>query len=271
MTNADAAQLAINLARNCGYAVFPCGENKKPTRPKNQGGTGLKDASTDPDIIRWLWQYWPGPLIGVATAGLSGISVLDIDIKSDAARAWWLRHEHRLPETRTYRTRSGGMHLLFQHTAGVRNVEGKPVSGVDVRGQGGYFIFWFAAGYECLDLEPPAAWPSWLTTFFWPPPKSTSVRTHCATLSDNDLERVKQRAIDLVSGAADGQKHYRLRAAARLLGGIQHRAGFSDSEAAQWLINALPAGVKDAINAERTALWGLDNGRAAPIEPGRRA
>ena len=230
-----------------------------------------KDASTDPDKIRWLWQHWPGPLIGVACGDMSGISVLDIDIKSDAARAWWFRHEHQLPETRTYRTRSGGMHLLFQHTPGIRNVEGKPIPGVDVRGQGGYFIFWFAAGYECLDHEPPAPWPSWLTTLFWPPPKSTPVRTRTTPLSDSDLEDVKERAIDLVKGAADGQKHPRLRAAARLLGGIQHRAGFSDSEAVQWLTDALPAGVKDAINAERTALWGLENGRAKPIDLRSRA
>ena len=267
----EACMLACNLARNCQFAVFPCSEAKTPTRPKDQGGTGYKDASTDPDKIQWLWQRWPGPLIGVACGDLSGISVLDIDIRHDSARAWFLRHEPQLPETRTYRTRSGGMHLVFEHAAGVRNVEGKPVPGVDVRGQGGYFIFWFAAGYDCLDHEPPAPWPTWLTTFFWRPPKSTPVRTHHATLSDSDLERVKKRAIDLVSGAADGQKHHLLRAAARLLGGIQSRAGFSDSEAVQWLTDALPTGVKDPVNAERTALWGLENGRTTPIGPGRRA
>src|SRR5690242_9476568 len=125
--------IAQNLARNCGYAVFPCREDKKPATPH-----GFKDASKDPDEIAELWRRFPGDLIGVATGAASGVSVLDVDVKHDAARAWWRQHEQLLPTTRTYRTRGGGMHLYFRHSDGVKNTEGILAEGVDTRGSGGY-------------------------------------------------------------------------------------------------------------------------------------
>jgi hypothetical protein len=259
----DVITLAENLARNCGYAVFPCRGDKRPATLH-----GFKDAVTDPVEVRPLWQRHPGPLIGVACGDASGISVLDVDIKADSACAWWLQNQHRLPETRTYRTRSGGLHCVFQHTPGVRNVQGEPVAGVDVRGEGGYVIWWFAAGHECLDHSAPAPWPAWLTALFWPPPKPVHHQypRHATILSDCDLERIKIRAIDRVRSAADGQRHYRLRASARLLGGVQHRAGFADADAVEWLLDAVPGQNTNLKAAARTVLWGLESGRAIPIE-----
>jgi hypothetical protein len=256
----DVVNLAENLAHNCAYSVFPCRANKRPACPH-----GFKDATTDPVEVRPLWRRYPGPLIGVACGEASGISVLDVDIKSDSARAWWLQNQHRLPETRCYRTRSGGLHAMFQHAPGVRNVQGEPVPGVDVRGQGGYVIWWFADGHECLDHSVPAPWPAWLSQFFWPPPKPTVARKS-VILSDHDLEPIKTCAINRVSSAADGQRHYRLRASARLLGGIQHRAGFSDADAVEWLLNAVPGHGQNPSADARTVQWGLESGHAAPLE-----
>ena len=162
-------QSALNLARNCHYAVFPCTEAKTPTRPKSQGGRGFHDASKRAETITGLWRRWPGPLIGVATGRISQIVALDVDVKHDTARSWFRQHEHQIPRTRVYRTRGGGLHFLFRHCEGVRNSEGKLAQGVDTRGDGGYLIFWFAAGFECLDHEPPAQWPPWLSTMLWPP------------------------------------------------------------------------------------------------------
>ena len=124
-----------------------------------------------PDQIAALWDRHPAPLIGIACGAVSGIAVLDIDTKHDEARAWWFRNEHRIPETRSYRTRSGGFHLYFQYEPGLRCASSRPVLGVDVRGDGGYAVFWFADGHECLDHNPPTQWPSWLTSAIWPPLK----------------------------------------------------------------------------------------------------
>jgi hypothetical protein len=171
----EAGTIAQNLARNRGWACFPCNDDKTPAWPKRLGGSGFKDASTDPDRIAWLWHTFPGPLIGVATGQVSGIDLLDIDNKHDAACAWWHENHHRLPTTSTYRTRGGGVHLHLVHAAGVRCSTGGPNRplplGVDVRGDGGYLICWFATGYECLDHSPPAPWPAWLLTELLP--KST--------------------------------------------------------------------------------------------------
>jgi hypothetical protein len=258
MSTAEACQLAQNLARNCGYSVFPCKADKSPATPH-----GFKDASRDPDAIAELWRRFPGPLIGIAAGEPSGISVLDIDIKHSSACTWWHANERLLPPTRACRTRSGGLHLYFQHEPGIRNASGRPVPGVDVRGDGGYVISWFAASLECLDHSPPAPFPGWLRMAIWAPPKPEP-RQRSTTPSNPDA--VVQRAIRFVAAAPEGRKHDDLRRAARLLGGIQHAAGFSDADAIKWLKDALPATVQDWNSAEATISWGLQSGRAKPIE-----
>jgi hypothetical protein len=167
-----AVATAFNLARNCGYAVFPVGENKSPAIP---GPGGYKHATKDRDEIAQLWRKWPGPLIGVATGAISGISVLDIDQKSHEAWEWWQQNHPRLLPTRTYETRSGGLHLYFRHLKGVTCTAGRICAGVDTRGDGGYVVHWFAAGFACHDHSPPAPWPPWLLAALKP---QRPVETH---------------------------------------------------------------------------------------------
>ncbi len=242
-----------------------------PCWAKDQGGKGFYDATTDPAEIERLFAHRHAELIAVRAGETSGVSILDVDVKHNEARAWWIKNESRLPVTRAYRTRSGGLHLLFRHAAGVRNSEGKPIKGVDCRGEGGYFVFWFAHGFECLDNSPPAPWPQWLSDFLWPPPPPPKIareRTAGDKFSDEELERVRQRAIDAVGDAAEGTRHNRLRSSARLLGGIQARAGFSDEKAIRWLLAA--AGLEREKKARSTVEWGLEKGRQKPLETGRR-
>jgi hypothetical protein len=161
----DVCRLAQNLARNCGYYVFPVrliGDKKFPARSEREGGQGFKDATNDPDEIAWLWTNWPGDLIGIRTGLLSGVSVLDVDQKHPTAVAWWQDSHPLLLPTRTFRTRSGGLHLWFQHRLGVKNSQGRICLGVDTRGEGGFVVYWFGAGFECLDQSPLAPWPTWL-------------------------------------------------------------------------------------------------------------
>jgi Bifunctional DNA primase/polymerase, N-terminal len=257
---AQACYIAQNIVRNLGWAVFPClsapgtKKDKAPATPK-----GHKDATNDPDAVVALWRRYPAPLIGLACGERSGISVLDVDPKHDSARAWWHQHASRLPTTRAYRTRGGGVHLYFQHVPGVRNVEGKPIPGIDVRGSGGYCIFWYAVGFECLDPAPPAPWPAWLTTLFWPPPKPRPA-THysAALLSDRYLATIRDRAVERVRNAPPGTGHDALRAAARLLAGY----GFTDQEIFAAL--TAPAG-QDWSRIGETIAWGIADGRKNPI------
>jgi hypothetical protein len=77
----EAALLAASLARNCGYWVFPCNEDKSPCTP-----TGFKNAEREPDRIAELWHRYPGPLIGIATGERSNLTIVDVDAKHDQAR-----------------------------------------------------------------------------------------------------------------------------------------------------------------------------------------
>lgn len=164
--------IAVNLAKNTGWRVFPCRMPRKlPAISKDRGGNGYLDAVNDEAGIRALWQRGWGDLIGVATGAMSGIDVLDIDVKHEQAVKWWAVASKRIPRTRIYRTNGGGYHVYFRHAMGVKNNTSKLAQGVDVRGDGGYVISWFSDGCECIDHKPIAEWPAWLLEcVLWEPP-----------------------------------------------------------------------------------------------------
>ena len=160
----DAFLAASDLAME-DYCVFPCRPDKRPACPH-----GFKDASTDPtDVIR-LWGEHPGVLVGVATGAPSQISVLDIDAKHREAQEWWATNRARLLLTRVHRTRSGGLHLVYAYDDRVKCSAGKICRGIDTRGNGGYIVWWPAAGLPVLSDASIAALPEWLIEALNPPP-----------------------------------------------------------------------------------------------------
>ena len=170
MSTADeACRLAINLARNAGFAVLPCRTDKSPACPH-----GFKDASRNSTAILQLWHRWPGELIGIATGAISQLRVLDIDRKHHTAWEWWQANHCRLLPTRTYATRGGGIHLHYRDGNGIGCTTGRICRGVDTRGDGGYVIHWFSAGLACHDHSPPAPWPAWLRAALSPPPRPSA-------------------------------------------------------------------------------------------------
>jgi hypothetical protein len=230
----EACRLAQNLARNCGYCCFPCGEDKRPTLK------GWPErASTGADAIHRMWVERPGPLVGIVCGEASGIDVLDLDVKHDAARAWYAENRHRLPTTRIFRTRSGGAHLYFRHAIGVRSSAGKIADGVDVRAAGGFAVSWWCAGLECLNHAPVAPWPTWLLTLILPPPPKPAERRHHTAPHNPDA------AIDgilrAVSGASQGQRNATLNWAAYHLGERVAAGEVGRSEAETLLIEAAHA------------------------------
>ncbi len=138
---------ALSLAA-AGVPVFPCRADKRPATQH-----GFHDASADPEAVARLWRDRPGPLIGVPTGAASGFDVLDIDAQHDGL-TWWERHRASIPPTRIHRTRSGGLHVLFRAYPAVRNSQSQVAAGVDTRGEGGYIVFWPAAGCEVVSTAP---------------------------------------------------------------------------------------------------------------------
>lgn len=192
----DVATLAQNIARNWRVPVFPVGEDKHPTLKR-----WPERASRDPDQITELWRTRPGPLIGIPTGDASCVSVLDVDSKHDEATLWWRENCHRLLPTRVYETRSGGLHLYFRHCEGVKNTQGKLCKGVDTRGQGGFIVCWFAAGFRCLDPSSLRPWPPWLLASLTRP--ATPPQRHTAVPTERALTGIAGR----VAAAQEGERN----------------------------------------------------------------
>jgi hypothetical protein len=159
----DAQCTALRAAMQLGYPAFPCKADKTPACPH-----GFKDAALPEMGLATLWARYPGELVGVPTGATSGFDALDIDPRN-GARAWYDANRGRLPATRIHRTRSGGLHVLFRHLAGLRNSNSKIAPGVDVRADGGYCIWWPGSGHEIRDGEVQE-WPLWLLPSLMTPP-----------------------------------------------------------------------------------------------------
>jgi len=99
---------------------------------------GFKDATIDEDIIKKYWEKYPDANIGCATGTISGIVVLDLDIKHGRTPK-----EFQIPPTVSVRTGGGGYHFIFKHPGSyIKSTNGQLFGpGVDIKGDGGYIIF----------------------------------------------------------------------------------------------------------------------------------
>ena len=132
---------------------------------------GLKDATTNEEVIRDWWTEWPDANVGVVTGESSGLVVIDIDPRNGGNEALEeLERKHgRLPDTATVQTSGGGRHLYFSTDGPVPS--GVLVSGVDFKGDGGYVVAPPSGhasgevyrGDEAFDdVAPLAELPPWL-------------------------------------------------------------------------------------------------------------
>jgi hypothetical protein len=88
------------------------------------------------------FRTWPDAGIAIVTGMVSGLVVLDVDVRhgGDVALEQLEREHGRLPTTVECRTGGGGRHLYFAHPGGlVRNTVGL-APGIDIRADGGYVV-----------------------------------------------------------------------------------------------------------------------------------
>lgn len=151
-----AMQAGLQLAEEYDIPVFPCQPNKRPFTEH-----GFKDATTSLHAIEQAWTEHPNALVGVPTGRASRIDVVDID---PAGLDWYRDHADRLAAGRIHRTQRQGFHLLYRAPEiEIRNSAGELATGVDVRGEGGYIIWWPAHGLESVgSLEDLTTPPEWL-------------------------------------------------------------------------------------------------------------
>jgi DNA-binding transcriptional ArsR family regulator len=141
--------------------VFPC--RRDPETVVEQGRTrtyksksplterGFKDASQDPAKIRQWWKKWPEALVGVPTGTVTGFLAIDVDTHKLNAKsnAWIQEHTDVLLQTRAHSTMHNGKHYLFKLMEGAAFrcsvdtiLNGEKRSGIDIRADGGYIIYW---------------------------------------------------------------------------------------------------------------------------------
>ena len=92
--------------------------------------------------------------------------------------------------------------------------------------------------------------------------------THPAPLRTDLATGLLARVLFQLRTASEGQRHYRLRAAAFTLGGMLDAGGISKREAEEALLDAVKAAGGASIderNASKTIAWGLENGAAKPL------
>lgn len=154
---------ALRMAAK-GKPVFPCNDKKRPLTPK-----GFHDATTDPLVIEGWWTDHPDALIGMPTGEISGLVIVDLDLKPgiDGRDAWGdlQSHHGRAPDTLEVLTRSGGAHFYFRWPGvKIKNSASNLGPGVDIRGDGGYVIVPPSKGYEKegSSVNTIAPMPQWL-------------------------------------------------------------------------------------------------------------
>lgn len=144
------------------WKFFVLGEGKRPlpncaecaNRPKEQHDPeycghltchGFYAATSDPGKLDLMATHYPGNPWAVRTGQASGIDVLDFegpDSDPDGLSTldrWEEWTGFTLPPTLVAGTPSGGRHLYYQHTLGVRS-RNRVLPGLDVKADGGYVV-----------------------------------------------------------------------------------------------------------------------------------
>jgi Bifunctional DNA primase/polymerase, N-terminal len=141
--SADLLEQALAYAGR-GWPVLPLKPRDKiPLIPKTRGGNGVRDATTDRDLIKSWWRSCPTANIGIACGIAFWVLDLDhpdpvVDKPDGLATLAALEARHgRLPETMEAATGSGGRHLLFAPDPRITN-KVRVLPGIDTRSIGGY-------------------------------------------------------------------------------------------------------------------------------------
>jgi len=135
----------------------------------------------------------------------------------------------------------------------LRSSAGKIAPGIDTRGDGGYIIWWPAAGLPVLEGTAPAPWPAWLLAQLQTPP-ATPRAEPLVTIPD---DRTLGRLVRVVADAPEGQRN-NLAFWAACRAGEMARSGLLGLETAVAVIAsaAMRAGLSQR-EAERTARSGV--------------
>ena len=128
-------EAALSYAR-MGWRVLPVVPNGKLPATAH----GVKDATTDEEVITRWFATRDDLNIGIATGAESGIVVFDIDPRNGGTTSWeaFVEELGAVPDGAMQLTAGGGVHHVAVFAEGVRSC--KLRNGVDLLADGRYFV-----------------------------------------------------------------------------------------------------------------------------------
>lgn len=277
----DCARAAQQLAGK-GFRVLALRPGEKLPATEH----GVKDATSDPEVIARWWEENPQRNLGLATGG--GLVVIDLDVDPSkgldgvAELAKLEAGLGTLPATATVSTPRGGQHRYFRVPADtvIRNSASKLGPGIDVRGEGGYVVAppsrlpdercwsWEHDNHGIADL--PEEWLAELTTPAsappcTPPPAYVRARANGAT-SPWGRTRLEANVAE-VTCAAPGSRNVTLNEAAFKVGQAVGSGHIDEEEALNALLDAAVGAGLPEHEARKTIASGLEAGKERSVRP----
>ena len=155
-----------------GWSVLPM--EPKGKRPLVPWLALQQRVATAGEIDEW-YRHWPDANVGIVTGQLSGLVVVDVDVRHGGAEslAATEREHGPLPRTAECATGGGGRHIYFAHPGGTVPNRVALAPGIDVRGDGGCVVappsvhptgrpYQWVPGHD-PDEMPLAPLPGWVS------------------------------------------------------------------------------------------------------------
>lgn len=251
------------------FRIFPVKADKIPVFDGWQ-----KAATTDQETIR-LWgelyrerlAFW-----GVPTGTINDILVLDLDVKT-------VKGVHRngfdsisklnlhLPDTLVQRSLTGGAHFIFRypkdgkHYGNRANLFGtkEAPTGIDVRGEGGYIVWYGGADMTKLIADAPA----WLLADTAKPVYQHEGAT--VKVAPEIAQGIIQASLETIRQAPEGERNNTLNVEAFRVGQLVASQSITREFAEEALMKAAIACQLAPYEAKTTIRSGLDGGSKKPI------
>lgn len=162
-------------------------------KPVPKGRGGLNMATTDPEIIKWMFSQPRAGGIGMPCGKINNVIVADFDLHKEPdqrgnAHRQMTEHEDVLMECHQVATRTGGRHFYFLYEEGHSKHE--LGQNIDIQTDGAFVLVPPSPGYKVLHRIDRDDWvtPPWAGV-----PVKKMTATELASLDEGDLKDLQRK------------------------------------------------------------------------------